>query len=120
MSSCEELLQSIHPGMKPAHALFLKIYGFEISFQGFSDTAIKVLERTGCSKARQYYDSIVGEYENEYQQQVKEVGEWYLKECEKKWQNRQMGGEEKRKWRIMQDLHQKSDRELLSLLQTLN
>lgn len=53
-------------------------------------------------------------------EEMKEVAAWYRKECEMQWQKRQMGGEEKRKWTIMQDLHQKSDRELLGLLQMLN
>ena len=91
MASREELLQSIRPGMKLNRAFFLKVYGYEITWPGFQDTAIKALEDAGCSKAREYYDSVVGEYEKEHQKQVKEVGKWYLEECEKK------GREEKRK-----------------------
>lgn len=61
--SKQSLLDSIKPGMKLDKAFFLKAYGYEISFPGFADEAIKTLEDAGCSKARQYYISIVEEYE---------------------------------------------------------
>ena len=120
MASREELLQSIRSGMKLDKAFFMKVYGYEISFPGFSDEAIKALSDAGCSRAREYYNKAVSEYEKKHDEEMKEVAAWYRKECEKQWQNSQMGGEEKRKWRIMQDLHQMSDRELLGLLRTLN
>lgn len=84
MASREELLQSIQPGMKIYKSLFLKIYGYEISYPGFRDTAIKALEDAGCSRAREYYDSIIGEYEKECREQIKEAGRWYFEECKKK------------------------------------
>ena len=120
MASREELLQSIRPGMKLDKAFFMKVYGYEISFPGFSDEAIKALSDAGCSRAREYYNKAVSEYEKKHDEEMKEVAAWYRKECEKQWKKKQMGGEEKRKWRIMQDLHQRSDRELLGLLQMLN
>lgn len=118
--SREELLQSIRPGMKLDRAFFLKIYGYEIGFPGFRETAIKALEDAGCSRAREYYDSVVGEYERGYLEKMKEIGKWYLEECNREWKKRQKEGEEKRRQEIMKDLHRKSDRELLNLLQTLN
>lgn len=81
MPSKEELLRSIQPGMKLDRAFFLKVYGYEISFPGFRETAIKALEDAGCNRAREYYDSAVSEYEKGYQEQIREVGAWYLKEC---------------------------------------
>lgn len=97
MPSKDELLQSIQPGMKLDKAFFLKIYGYEISFPGFREKAIKALEDVGCSKAREYYDSVVGEHERGYQEQMKEVGKWYLEECNKEWKKKEKEGEEKRK-----------------------
>ena len=120
MASREELLQSIRSGMKLDKAFFMKVYGYEISFPGFSDEAIKALSDAGCSRAREYYNKAVSEYEQKHDEEMKEVAAWYRKECEKQWQKKQMGGEEKRKWRLLQDLHQKNDRELLDLLQMLN
>ena len=97
MASREELLRSIHPGMVINRAFFLKIYGYELSWPGFRDTAIKALEDAGCSKAREYYDSVVGEYEKGYREQMKEVGKWYLEECNKEWEKKRKEGEEKRR-----------------------
>ena len=59
----QQLLESIHPGMKLDRHFFLKVYGYEISFHGFADKAVKALEDAGCSKAREYYDKTVAEYQ---------------------------------------------------------
>lgn len=120
MASREELLQSIHPDMKLDRAFFLKVYGYEITWPGFAETAIKALEEAGCSMARDYYIAAVSGYKWDYQQQIRGVGAWYLKECEKEWKNKVKGSEEQRRQEIVKDLLQKSDRELLNLLQTLN
>lgn len=120
MPSKEELLRSIQPDMKLDKAFFLKVYGYEITRPGFAETAIKALEDAGCSKAREYYDSVVGEYEKGYREQMKEVGKWYLEECNKEWEKKRKEGEVRRRQEIMRDLHQKSDRELLNLLQMLS
>lgn len=97
MESSKELLRSIRPGMKLDRAFFLKIYGYELTWPGFRETAINALEDVVCSRAREYYDSIIGEYEKGYQEQMEEVGKWYLEECKKKWEKRQRGSEEQRK-----------------------
>lgn len=97
MPNKEELLRSIQPGMKLDKAFFLKVYGYEISFPGFREMAIKALEDAGCSMAREYYDSVVGEYEKGYQEQLKEVGKWFLSESEKEWKKKVKEGEVKRR-----------------------
>ncbi len=51
---------------------------------------------------------------------MKRVAAWYRKECEKEWKKKQKGSEERRRQEMMQHLLQKSDRELLNLLQSLN
>ena len=117
----EELLQSIQPGMKLDKAFFLKIYGYEISFPGLRDTAIKALEDAGCSRAKEYYIAAVAGYKWEYRQQFQAAGAWYLAECEKQWKKRVKEGEKKRKKQeLKQYLAKKSDRELLNLLQMLS
>lgn len=118
MASSEELLQSIRPGMKLNKVFFLRVYGYEITWPGFAETAIKALEDAGCSNARNYYDSIVARYEESYRQSIKEAGAWYLALCKNEWKKR--GSDEQRRQKITLDLLQKSDRELLNLLQTLN
>ena len=93
----EELLRSIQPGMKLDKAFFLKVYGYEISFPGFREMAIKALEDAGCSRAKEYYDSVVGEYEKGCQEQMKEAGKWYLEKCNREWEKKVKEGEEKRR-----------------------
>ena len=92
MASREELIQSIHPQMKLGNAFFLRIYGYEISFPGFADEAIKALNDAGCSRAREYYDKTVSEYKQKHDEEMKEVAAWYRKECEKEWQKRMKEG----------------------------
>lgn len=118
--SKEELLASINPDMCLTKGFIKRIYGYSVTEPEFADQAIKALEQAGCSKARIYYTEWVTEYETAYDAMIKPVAEWYRRECEKEWAKKQKGGEEQRKQKIIQDLHQKNDRELLSLLQTLN
>lgn len=121
MASREELLQGIRPGLRLDRPFFLKVYGYELTWPGFAETAIKALETAGCIKARDYYDLTVREYEAGYRRQVKEVGAWYLEECEREWKRKQKGSEEQRiRKELKQYLDEKSDRELLNLLQVLS
>ena len=93
----EELLQSICPGMKLTKAFFLKVYGYEISFPGFAVEAIKALNDAGCSKAREYYDNFVAEYQRERDKELKPVAEQTRKQWEVNWKRLQKGSEERRK-----------------------
>ena len=72
----EKFLANICPGMKLDKAFFLKVYGYEISFPGFAEIAIKTLETAGCSKARAYYEQIVCEYEEKQKEQLKSAAKW--------------------------------------------
>lgn len=121
MPSREELLQSIQPGMKLTKAFFMRIYGYEIIYPGFVAVALDGLEAIGCGKARGYYQTFTAEYEAGKDAELKEVAMWYRLECEKKWKKEEKKeGEEQRKQEIITDLLQKSDSELLSLLQKLS
>ena len=82
MASREELLQSIRPDMKLDRAFFLKVYGYEISFPGFKDIAIKALNEVGCSRAEEHYNRIVSEYEQKQNESIKNATGWYLKKCQ--------------------------------------
>lgn len=96
MPSREELLQSIRPGMKLDKAFFLRIYGYEITWPGFAEQTLAVLEQAGCSKARTYYDSIVQVYETQYRAKIQDTARWYRAECEKEWKKRRKEGAEQR------------------------
>lgn len=77
MASREELLQSIHSEMKLNRDFFMKVYGYEISFPGFADKAIKALNDAGCSRAREYYDRFISKYIKKRDKELKEVAAWY-------------------------------------------
>ena len=77
MASKDELLHSITLSMKPDKSFFLKVYGYEISYPGFAETALSWLEIFGCSRARGYYSSVVAEYEKEHDNELKEAVKWY-------------------------------------------
>ena len=115
MASRGELLQSICPDMVLNKAFFLKVYGYEISFPGFADEAIKALNDAGCSRAREYYDKAVSEYERKHDEEMKEVAAWYRKECEKEGEKR---SEEKRK-EEHENVQKMSDSDIIMLLESL-
>ena len=97
----EDLLWEIWPGMKLYRSFFLEIYGYEISYPGFAQTAIQELENAGCSKAREYYQSTVNAYEEKRERELKEVSKWYNKQADAEftaWVKRKKEeGEEQRK-----------------------
>lgn len=96
----QQLLESIHPGMKLDKFFFLKVYGYEISFPGFADQAVKALEDAGCGRAKEYYNMIVVEYRNKRDNELKLVSAQIRKQWEADWKKLQKGSEEKRKQEI--------------------
>lgn len=87
--SKEELLASIKPDMILTKRFIKRIYGYGVTDASFPDRAIAALEAAGCSKARQYYESWVNEYEAAYNAELKEAAHWYRLECEKELKKRQ-------------------------------
>lgn len=124
MASREELLQSIRSDMKLDRAFFLRVYGYEISFPGFKDIAIKALNDAGCSRAEEYYNRIVSEYEQKQAESIRPVAQALQKQWDADWKKfvkeyERKEGEGVRKQEKILDLRQKSDRELLNLLQNM-
>ncbi len=115
-ASREQLLQSISPDMKLTKGFFRKIYGYELSSPGFREQAISTLEAAGCTKARAYYNDVVGEYQKVRDENLKPVAAVYLKECDQKWEQGQKRGEEQRRERKIQLLTRK--KQLLKLLKS--
>lgn len=120
----EEFLHSFSTGMKLYKSTFLKIYGYELSYPGFADKALDWLEMLGCSKARAYYSDIVAEYEHERDKGLKEVASWHRGDWENmleklKWKAVRESRKQQEAEQLKADLQQKSDRELLTLLQRL-
>lgn len=117
--SKEELLASIRPDMRLTKSFIKKIYGYGVTDASFPDKAIAALEAAGCSKARQYYESWVNEYEAAYNAELKEAAHWYAAECEKEWNKKQKEGEEKRQIQDEAELLQRKRRLLMQKSQIL-
>lgn len=120
MASREELLQSIKPDMKLTWDFFKKIYGYEISFPGFAEVALKALEDAGSTHSRQHYEKFVNDYEQKKQGELYPVAVEYMKKLEAQWEKKERerirGEKLSEKKQRLQNL---SDSELLTLLQNL-
>ena len=68
--------------MRLSKNILKRIYGYGVTDASFPDKALAKLEAAGCSKARQYYESWVNEYETARNAELKEVAHWYRLECE--------------------------------------
>jgi len=93
MASRRELLDSISCDMRLDKSFFMKIYGYELTWAGFAEDALTRLEFLGCSRAREYYNRFVNEYEKEHNQQMKNVAKWYKKQGENESQSRKAASE---------------------------
>lgn len=77
------LLDSFEPNMRLYRSLFMKIYGYELTWPGFAEDALTRLEILGCSRAREYYTRAVAEYEHKHEKEMINVAKWYRKELER-------------------------------------
>lgn len=100
----QQLLESIrlHSGKQMNKAFFLKIYGYEISFPGFAEEAIKALNDAGCSRAREYYNMAVAEYQRKQDEELKPVARELHRKWENEWEKLRKEGEERRRIGLLQ------------------
>ena len=97
---------------------FKKILGYDMTWPGFAEDALTRLEELGCSRAREYYEVVKLEWQQGHEQQMKNVAAWYVKQNF----DRREGRESRKRQEVEQlkaDLQQRSDKELLILLQRL-
>ena len=73
--SKEVLLSSIKKGMKLYKSTFKKAFAYDMTTPGFADDVIAKLEEIGCTKAREHYDNIVAEWQQEHDEMMKNVAE---------------------------------------------
>lgn len=78
--SKEVLLSSIKKGMKLYKSTFKKAFAYDMTTPGFADNVIAKLEEIGCTRAREHYDNIVAEWQQEHDEMMKNVAEWYSKQ----------------------------------------
>ena len=115
MASSTELLESIQTGMRLYKGFFLKIYGYEYTQPGFAETAIEKLTDARCSNARNYYNSIVAEYENKRDEEMRKVAVWYREQLEKETENKKRNEVSA----LRKNLQGMSDRNLLQYAKSL-
>ena len=117
----EPFLAALSPGMRLFKSTFKKILGYEMTWPGFAEEALSRLEEMGCTRAREYYETVRSECQQEHDRMKKSVAEWYSGETERKVvrESRTEKEAEQLKEQLRAGLQQKSDRELLTLLQRL-
>lgn len=123
-TNAETFIESLVPGMKLYKSTFKKILGYEITTPGFAEGALTRLESLGCRRAWKHYEAVRSEWQQDHDAQIKSAAQWYRGQCVKEFENlkRKVVNESRKQQRTEQlkaDLQQKSDRELLTLLQRL-
>lgn len=113
-------MNSIHPGMKLTKDFFKRIYGYEITWPGFANQALAALEAAGCSRAREYYNAFMGEYEAAQDIALKAASSWYTKQCEEQWERIRKGGERVRARQQQMRLKQARREQWTELAKALN
>ena len=105
----EPLMRSLRPDVKLYKSTFKKILGFELTTPGFAENALARLEILGCSRAREYYETVKDDA------QMKRAAEWSRGQCENEFENlKRKAVRESR-----EDLKKMSNSELLTYLKNL-
>lgn len=92
-----EHLAAISPDMRLTQDFFKKIYGFELSFHGYAETALTTLEAAGCHNARKYYKQWTESYESEQKKVLHNTAIWLGQQYDKHIKNEQKEGTESRR-----------------------
>lgn len=111
----EPLMRSLRPEVKLYKSTFKKILGYDITTPGFAEDALTRLEILGCSRAREYYETVKAEWQKEHDAQMKSVAHWYKGQCENEFEN--MKRKAVRESR--EELKKMSNSELLTYLESL-
>lgn len=114
---CTELEAAKQSG-KLDQNTFKKILGYDMTWPGFAEGALTRLEELGCSRAREHYEAVRSGWQQEYEQQMRNVAEWYRKQNFERKAVKEVR-KEREVEQLKADLQQKSDRDLLTLLQRL-
>lgn len=103
-------LHSFSCDMKLYKSTFKKILGYDSTTPGFAEDALARLEILGCSRAREYYEAVKAEWQQEHDAQMKSVAHWYKGQCENEF--------ERRKVKLRTEKEAEQQQELLDLLET--
>lgn len=103
-------LHSFSCDMKLYKSTFKKILGYDITMPGFAEDALTRLDILGCSRAREYYETVRAEWQQEHDAQMKSVAHWYKGQCKNEF--------ERRKVKLRTEKEAEQQQELLELLET--
>lgn len=101
--------------MKLTESFFKAIYGYELTYPGFAETALKKFDDMGSKTARSYYEQFSKKYEDERKYTLRNVGVWYVEQLERKWEEKER--EEVIAW--TKDPEKMSNQELMRSLELL-
>ena len=120
-STRETFKETIKPSMKLTKRTFLNILAYDISTPGYADEMLARMELLGCANARNYYAAVKIEWKYYHEKEMKSAAEWYRKQNFERKEVNDLRRQEKQQKaeQLRADLQQKSDRELLTLLQRL-
>lgn len=85
-----KLLNEMSPNMHLSKGYFKKILGLDITTPGFAEDALTRLEILGCSRAREYYEAVKAEWQQEHDAQMKSAAHWYKGQCENEFERRKV------------------------------
>ena len=105
-----KLLNEMSPNMHLSKGYFKKILGLDITTPGFAEDALTRLKILGCSRAREYYEAVKAEWQQEHDAQMKSAAHWYKGQCENEF--------ERRKVKLRTEKEAEQQQELLDLLET--
>lgn len=80
-------LHSFSCDMKLYKSTFKKILGYDITTPGFAEDALTRLEILGCSRAREYYEAVKAEWQQEHDAQMKRAAEQSRDQWANEWEN---------------------------------
>lgn len=110
-----KLLNEMSPNMHLSKGYFKKILGLDITTPGFAEDALTRLEILGCSRAREYYEAVKGEWQQEHDAQMKSTAHWYKEQCENEFERRKRKAVRESR----EELKKMSNSELLTYLENL-
>ena len=82
-----KLLNEMSSDMHLSKSYFKKILGLDITTPGFAEDALARIEILGCSRAREYYETVKAEWQQEHDAQMKSAARWYKGQWENEFEN---------------------------------
>lgn len=123
MPDKQSFYQGINQNTEYNEDFFKKVYGYSICDDLFLTAVATKLIGLGRKDVVQAYNEWFARWKAEDDKAMKNVAKWYIKECDKKFKEfqKKQQGKAVEDWKENRkaDLLQKSDRELLNLLQNL-